>query len=81
MGTINVKSNLTGKTYPILIAGSRPTAAEDQFIQNYIAREDGVLLEPPETAEEEGSLIDVPKSFVGSFIKVTSRLWDSTVLR
>ena len=49
MGTINVKSNLTGKTYPILIAGNRPTAAEDQFIQNYIAREDGVLLEAPET--------------------------------
>ena len=69
MGTINVKSNLTGKTYPILIAGNRPTAAEDQFIQKYIAREDGVLLEAPETKEEEGSLIDVPKSFVGSFIR------------
>jgi len=69
MGTINVKSNLTGKTYPILIAGNRPTAAEDQFIRNYIAREDGVLLEAPETEEEEGSLIDVPKGIVGGFFR------------
>ena len=69
MGTINVKSNLTGKTYPILIAGNRPTAAEDQFIQNYIAREDGVLLEAPETEEEEGSLIDVPKGIAGGFFQ------------
>ena len=69
MGTINVKSNLTGKTYPILIAGNRPTAAEDQFIQNYIAREDGVLLEAPETEEEEGSLIDIPKGIAGGFFQ------------
>jgi len=69
MGTINVKSNLTGKTYPILIAGSRPTAAEDQFIRNYIAKEDGVLLEAPETEEEEGSLIDVPKGIAGGFFQ------------
>ena len=69
MGTINVKSNLTGKTYPILIAGNRPTAAEDQFIQNYIAREDGVLLEAPETEEEKGSLIDIPKGIAGGFFQ------------
>ena len=69
MGTINVRSNLTGKVYPILIAGNTPTASEDQFIRNYINQQDGGLIETPVEDTEEGSLIDVPKGIIGGFAK------------
>jgi len=74
MGTINVTSNLTGKTYPILIAGDTPTPAEDQYIQNYINSQDGVLIGTPETEEEEGSLIDLPKGIVGGFLQTFAQI-------
>jgi hypothetical protein len=67
MGIINVKSNLTGKVYPILIAGNTPTPSEDEYIQNYISGQDGTLIETPIEDKEEGSLIDLPKGIVGGF--------------
>ena len=67
MGTINVKSNLTGKVYPILIAGNTPTPSEDEYIQNYISGQDGTLIETPIEDKEDGSLIDLPKGIVGGF--------------
>jgi len=73
MSTINVRSNLTGKVYPILIAGDAPTASEDDYIQNYVNSQDGALIGvPPEDKEEEtliGSPLDFVKSGIGSFIK------------
>ena len=66
MGTINVKSNLTGRTYPILIAGSTPNADEDNYIQQYVNRQDGVNLEAPiEKVEDEEGLIPFAKSLIG----------------
>ena len=70
MGTINVKSNLTGRTYPILIAGSTPNADEDNYIQQYVNRQDGVNLEAPiEKVEDEEGLIPFAKSLTGGFAR------------
>ena len=73
MSTINVRSNLTGRVYPILIAGDTPTDSEDKYIQNYVNSQDGVLIGvPPEDKEEEtliGNPLDFVQSGIGSFIK------------
>ena len=74
MGTINVRSNLTGKVYPILISGNTPTASEDQFIRNYINQQDGGLIETPVEYTEEGSLIDVPKGIIGGGLKTLTQI-------
>ena len=66
MGTINVTSKRTGNTYPIAIAGSRPTEQEDAFIQQYVDRQDGVLaIAPEEDDDSQGGLIDFAKSTAG----------------
>ena len=73
MSTINVRSNLTGRVYPILIAGDTPTNSEDKYIQNYVNSQDGALIGvPPEDKEEEtliGNPLDFVQSGIGSFIK------------